>query len=231
MTKAESRDGKKTTTSQAYDAILELIKDGTIEPGAPLRLQKLSSDLGMSMMPIREALSRLEATGLVDLVPHRGAVVRPVSLDDLVDTYRTRILLEGTLCRRAAQHFDEADRERAFDALEAQRQALEAGDAQLARVHHKAFHYAIYGAAGSAWLLRSTEQTWHNSERYRIQSEADNDLLTTRRREHERMLAACEKHDSDEAAEALRAHLISTVSHLDAGTAKRLLILTSDPHA
>ncbi|WP_370941851.1 GntR family transcriptional regulator [Amycolatopsis sp. cg5] len=226
MTKAEPA-GKQTTTGQAYDAILELIKDGTFGPGEPLRLQKLSTELGMSMTPIREALRRLESTGLVDLLPHRGAVVRPLSLDDLVDTYRTRILLEGTLCRRAAQHFDKADESRAFEALEAQRAALERGDAEQARVHHKEFHYAIYAAAGSAWLMRSTEQTWHNSERYRIQSESDNDLLTTRRQEHERMLAACVKHDPDEALEALRAHLISTVSHLDAGTAKRLLILTS----
>jgi DNA-binding GntR family transcriptional regulator len=231
MTKAESAGERQTTTAQAYDAILELIKDGAIEPGAPLRLQKLSNELGMSMMPIREALRRLESTGLVDLVPHRGAVVRPVSLDDLVDTYRTRVLLEGTLCRRAALHFDASDEERAFEALEAQRRALNKGNPQEARVHHKAFHYAIYAAAGSDWLLRSTEQTWHNSERYRIQSEADDGLLTIRRREHERILAACVAHDPGEAAEALRAHLVSTVSRLDAGTAKRLMILTADPYS
>lgn len=231
MTRAESAKERQTTATQAYDAILELILDGTIGSGAPLRLQKLSDELGMSMMPIREALRQLESTGLVERVPHRGAVVRPVSLDDLVDTYRTRILIEGTLCRRAALCFDASDEERAFEALEAQRRALQDGNPQEARVHHKAFHYAIYAAAGSAWLLRSTEQTWHNSERYRIQSEAEDDLLTVRRKEHERILAACVKHDPDGAAEALRAHLISTVCHLDVSTGKRLMILTANPYS
>ncbi|MGW6659554.1 GntR family transcriptional regulator [Rhodococcus sp. NPDC055024] len=219
---------KRTTTlEQAYNAILEAIFSGDIPPGAPLRLQELSDKLGMSMMPIREALRQLEAIGVIEITPHKGAKVREISADDLIDTYRTRITLEGILCSRAAENFDAADEAVAIEALERQRLALEAGDVSGARIAHKDFHYAVYRAAGSPWMLRSIELTWFNSERYRIASEQDGDQLTLRRDEHDRMLRACVTHQPAQARSALRTHLISTVAHLDKSLAKRLDIVTT----
>ncbi|TGD87872.1 GntR family transcriptional regulator [Mycolicibacterium sp. CH28] len=221
------RTSQATALEQAYDAILEAILEGEIPAGAPLRLQELSTTFGMSMMPIREALRQLESIGVVEVIPRKGARVREISADDLIDTYRTRILLEGALCRRAAENFDTSDEVAARAALERQRLALLDGDAGEARLAHKDFHYSIYRAAGSEWMLRSIESTWHNSERYRIASEQEGDQLTLRRKEHEQMLRACVRHRPDEARLALRAHLISTVAHLDKSLAKRLDILTA----
>lgn len=227
MTAAGTRKQRTKTLEQAYNAILELILNGSIPPGAPLRLQELSDNLGMSMMPIREALRQLESSGLVEIVPHRGARVREISVVDLLDTYQTRITLEGILCSRAAANFDGSNARAAEAALARQSEFLRQGDAIQARIAHKEFHYAIYGAAGSTWMLRSIEQTWHNSERYRLASELDDDLLTTRRREHELMLETCVNHQPEQAYSALRAHLISTVAHIDKSVAKRLEILTA----
>lgn len=222
-----SRGSRMTTLEQAYNAILDAILDGSIPAGAPLRLQELSVTYGMSMMPIREALRQLEAIGVVETTPRKGARVREISSDDLIDTYRTRIMLEGALCRRAAENFDESDESTAVAALERQRLALKDGDVVEARLAHRDFHYAIYRAAGSEWLLRSIEPTWHNSERYRIVSEHEGDQLTLRKKEHQEMLQACVAHEPDKARLALRTHLISTVAHVDKGLAKRLDILTA----
>ncbi|MGW6659540.1 GntR family transcriptional regulator [Rhodococcus sp. NPDC055024] len=216
-----------TTLDRAYNAILDAICNGDIPPGAPLRLHKLSEDLGMSAMPIREALRQLEAVGVIEMIPHKGARVREISSDDLVDTYRTRITLEGIACHRAAENFGPEDELAARYALEEQRCALEAGDVAAARLAHKEFHYSIYRAAGSPWMVRSIELTWLNSERYRVASEQDGDQLTLRREEHDLMLMACVAHQPDRARLALRGHLISTVAHLDKSCAKRLEILTA----
>lgn len=229
MTSAGIRKPKRTTLEQAHNAILEAIINGGIPPGAPLRLQELSNNLGMSMMPIREALRQLEAIGVIEVTPHKGARVREISPDDLIDTYRTRITLEGLLCSRAAETFSVDDETAAREALERQRLALEEDDTLEARIAHKDFHYAIYRAAGSVWMLRSIELTWLNSERYRIASEQDGDQLTLRRQEHERMLEACIAHRPEQARQALRTHLISTVAHIDKSLAKRLEILTVGP--
>jgi DNA-binding GntR family transcriptional regulator len=58
----------------------------------------------MSMMPVREAMRQLESAGVIEHVPHRGARVREMSQADLIDTYRTRMALEGLLCRTAVNN-------------------------------------------------------------------------------------------------------------------------------
>ncbi|TWP32962.1 GntR family transcriptional regulator [Leekyejoonella antrihumi] len=229
MTAAKAPVTKRATPNQAYQAILELIVDGQVTPGSPLRLQELADSIGTSMMPVRQALRQLEAVGVVEIIPNKGAQVRPISTEDLLDTYRTRIALEGILCHRAAENFTPADKERAMSALEEQRAALQDDDHSAARGAHREFHYAIYRAAGTPWLLRSIEPTWLNSERYRIASEHDGDMLTLRRTEHEAILKACTSHKPEPAREALRSHLISTVNHIDLSLGQRLTILTSGP--
>src|SRR3954453_21421633 len=86
---------RKTAADEAERALFQGITSGAITPGAPLRLQDLANQLDMSMMPIREAIRRLQALGLVEVVPHKGAWVRPLTHDDLRDTYFTRLHLES----------------------------------------------------------------------------------------------------------------------------------------
>ncbi|MCU1682863.1 MAG: hypothetical protein JWQ81_3602 [Amycolatopsis sp.] len=213
---------RTTTTQQAYSSVLEAILDGTLPAGAPLRLQDLSESLGMSMMPIREAIRQLESAGVIEVESHRGARVRAVSPHDLEDTYLTRITLEGILCRRAAENFTDQAASDARAALEQQKIQLLSGNISAARDAHKEFHYAIYRAAGSMWMLRSVEPVWNNSERYRAATMNDDDVLTLRRLEHERILEACVRHRPDDAMQALRLHLLSTVQHIDKVVSARL---------
>lgn len=202
---------RTTTTDQARDAILRAILDGQIPSGSPLRLQQLADDLGMSMMPIREAIRHLEATGIIEVERHRGARVRPLTDEDLADTYFTRIVLEGTLVRQAAASLDEATAQEALAALDAQQLALKLGDRTSARLAHERFHFTIYRAANLSWLMRSIGPTWQNSERYRAHSLNDEEEVALRRSEHEAILAACVSKDPDAAYTALREHLLATV--------------------
>lgn len=213
---------RTTTAGQAYTAILSAILDGSIPAGAPLPLQQLAKDLGMSMMPVREAIRQLEATGIIEVEAHRGARVRPLTDEDLIDTYLTRIVLEGTLVKQAAETFDAESARTAREALDAQQLALRLGDPVGARKAHEAFHFTVYRAAGSAWLFRSIGPTWHNSERYRAAGLADPTEVEIRRREHEQILDSCVAHDPGEAYQALTQHLLSTVEGVNAAAARHL---------
>jgi DNA-binding GntR family transcriptional regulator len=211
-----------TTTDQAYNAVLGAILDGSILPGAALPLQSLARSLGMSIMPVREAIRQLEAIGLIEIEPHRGARVRPVSEEDLEDTYRARIELEGTLVEMAARRLTNRDAENAQLELDAQQLALRGGDLAAARQAHENFHFAIYRAAGSDWLCRSVIPAWRNSERYRAPDLGDPVTQDLRRAEHEEILLACIGRDPGRARTALRKHLMSTFERLNPLLAARL---------
>src|ERR687884_94343 len=86
----------------ATEVIREAIVDGRLAPGARLKEEELARELGISRTPIREALLILQAEGLVDAAPNRGATVRAHTAQDLDDLYQLRALLEGFAARRAA---------------------------------------------------------------------------------------------------------------------------------
>lgn len=196
----------------ATQALLDAIVDGRIPPGAPLRLKDLSEQLGMSMMPIREAIRRLAALDLVVLEPRRVARVRELSLADLEDTYFARLQLEGAAVQEAAANFTADDAERAREALEAWATAQEAGDVVAARDAHERFHFACYEASGRGWLVRSILPAWRNSERYRIEFADPARAARERATEHRDLLAALEAHEADRAVRLLAHHLGTSVT-------------------
>src|SRR5918996_5475846 len=84
----------RTLAEHAAAELQEAILSGELAPGTPLRLEKLARTLDMSPMPVREAVRQLETLGLAEHVPHRGARVSRLSIDDLRDTYEARPPLE-----------------------------------------------------------------------------------------------------------------------------------------
>ncbi|MEU4601452.1 GntR family transcriptional regulator [Kribbella sp. NPDC023972] len=201
------RGGRRTLAEHAAAELHQLILSGELPSGTPLRLVELASRLEMSQMPVREGLRRLEALGLVEIIPHRGAWVRDLSLDDLRDTHETRLALESLAVRAAAVHFSEEDLQKAAAALAEHLRLSRAQDSVGARQAHADFHFAIYRAGGSQWLARAIEPVWQNSERYRFGSRPTAVLIEQNRVEHQAILDACVARDPDAAERALRNHL------------------------
>lgn len=202
---------RTTTSDQAYDAILDAILAGRLQPGESLTLKHLSESLEMSMMPVREAVRKLEALGIIESEPYRGSRVREITTEDLIDIYRTRLLLERHLVRRAASRFTPELETAALECLDRQQQRLAMNDREGARLAHKDFHFTIYRAASAPWALLSAEPTWANSERYREVSGQRQENVARRRSEHEAILNACVAGDPDTAVAALEDHLMRTV--------------------
>lgn len=213
---------QRTLAEQAVAALYSRIMSGELPPGRSLRLAELADELGMSLSPVREGLRRLETLGLVEIASHRGARVREVSVDDFEDTQATRRSLESLAIRLAAERFTEADAEAAGAALSAHVAHFDRGDQLAARREHTLFHFALYRAGGSKWLLRGIEPVWENSERYRFTGEPDAEHAAESNREHSAILDACERHDPDAAVDALTAHIDRASARMRSALAARL---------
>ena len=118
----------------------------------------------MSPMPIREAVRRLDAAGLVENIPHRGARVTELSITDLAEVYEARLALEPLAIRRAAERFTIGARHR--PPAPGRARTMSDDNSAVTSAAHTAFHFALYEAADSAWLLRLIRPVWETSERY-----------------------------------------------------------------
>jgi len=191
----------------ALERLREAIIMGELTPGTPLRLEDLARTLGMSSSPIREAVRQLEALGLAEHVPHHGAKVMGLDVEELRELFSIRLALEGMAVRRAAELFEPGDAESARRHLEALDEARRRGDVRQAVRSHGAFHFALYEAAHSAWLLRLIRPAWDSCERYRPVLLARGAVQDRHEELDGELLAACETHDGDRAARALHDHL------------------------
>lgn len=204
--------GHRTLAEKAFDTLHAAIITGRLQPGARLPIEELAQLLEMSPMPIREAVRRLHAAGLVENIPHRGARVTELSVTDLAEVYEARLALETLAIRRAAVRFSP---DRAQEARRCLEHLAEHADevSGAASEAHTRFHFSLYDAAESAWLLRLILPVWETSERYCL-AQPEVRRLSQRVGEHEELLAACAACAPDRAANALHDHLAVTANGL-----------------
>src|SRR5215469_10788677 len=91
----------RTLAGVAFETVRSQILRWQLAPGTKVNQASLAEQLGISLVPLREALRKLEAEGLVQIVPHRGVFVSPISRDELEDLYTIRMILEGMATRGA----------------------------------------------------------------------------------------------------------------------------------
>lgn len=199
-------------TRNASTAVTELIRqaiiDGRLPPGRRLKEEELARDLGISRTPVREALLMLNAEGLVDVAPNRGAAVRSHSAEDLDDLYQLRALLEGYSTRRAATRLsDEAIRglRESCDRFE---RLLDTGSEMAELVKENLFfHQTILEGAGSSRLVTMVRQVielplvyrsyvWYSPEQQRISGHY-----------HEQISRALEARDAERAELVMKEHI------------------------
>jgi DNA-binding GntR family transcriptional regulator len=198
----------RTMAEAALERLREAIILGELTPGAPLRLEDLARSLGMSISPIREAVRQLEALGLAEHVPHHGAKVTGLDVEELRELFSVRLALETLALRRASEFFDAGDEAAARGHLAAFDAARASSDTRAAVRTHTAFHFTLYEAARSRWLLRLIRPAWDSCERYRpVLLGSQGELQSRHEQLDAELLAACAAHDADRAAEAFRAHL------------------------
>jgi DNA-binding GntR family transcriptional regulator len=132
----------RTISDQAYDLMRERILTGALAGGSPVRQDAVAVELGVSKIPLREALTRLEQDGLLSSFPNRGFVVRSMSAEEAEEVYELRLKLEPDAAAEACLLVGRADQDAAREALAQMEQAMERGDPQH-MVLNRAFHMAL----------------------------------------------------------------------------------------
>jgi DNA-binding GntR family transcriptional regulator len=193
------------------------ILEGRLPLGAPLRHEQLAARFGVSRTPIREALRKLQATGLVELQPNRGAVVRTPARTELVDVYELRADLEGLACELACARASDGDLGRLDDAQARLAAAVDGGrtldeasfDTVVADANG-AFHGTIHRAARNGRLQATIEDLQHVFPRDSVWRAVADDPVTLHAMnvgEHERISAALRARRPAQARRAMRDHV------------------------
>ncbi|GAB2571545.1 GntR family transcriptional regulator [Streptomyces capparidis] len=201
---------------RVYAHVKQAVLDRTYEGGTLLTEGDLAEAVGVSRTPVREALLRLQAEGLIKLYPKKGALVLPVSAQEIADVVETRRLVEEHAVRKVSpappRLIEELERN-----LRSQREHAAAGDLAAFAVADRAFHAAVVGAAGNRILTQLYDQLRDRQLRMGVAvMHAEPDRITKNIAEHTEILHALRSGDADAAAALVRAH-VSRVQALVGG--------------
>jgi DNA-binding GntR family transcriptional regulator len=153
-----------TKAEAVYGEIRRRILTGTLEPAAPINQDALAPELGVSVTPVREAVRRLEAEGLVQFQAHKTVIVTPLSRDELRELYDLRLQLDPYAASLAATRATEDD----LDEIEGLARAPASDDPLEQLIRNRAFHRAIYSCSGNNLLIETLDRLWERTDRYRI---------------------------------------------------------------
>lgn len=154
------------TVDTVADVLREAILDGALKPSEWLREMEVAQELSVSRTPVREALRRLSSEGLAVIVANQGAMVAPMTIEDILEVYTVRENLEGLAARLAAKKRTREHLERLDQTLEHMRHAVAEGRvADLAHLN-LTFHRAIRDFSDNRLLSRFLGQVEHGVRRF-----------------------------------------------------------------
>ncbi len=207
----------KTAYQFALETLRNAIASGAINEGELLLQNDIAAALGLSRMPVREALRILEAEGWVEFSPHKGAVVSRLSAEEIVETFEIRFTLESLALRKSLpimpnEAFDRA--QALVDALDGERDIGKWVDL------NRRFHLCLYVGAGKRLLALINEQ-YAAADRYlRIELETLHNAEESQV-EHRAILAACRVRDVETAVALCEPHIVEAGHELAAALTRR----------
>jgi len=199
---------RQTLTTMTADAIRERILRGHYPEGQPLRQDAIGAELGVSRIPVREALRQLEVEGLVTFNPHRGAVVSTLSLKQIRELFELRADIEGDLILRAVPNMTAEDDARADEILDAYEEALHGGQVSVWGALNWQFHSTLYAPADRGLTMSIVDKLHQHSDRYLRMQLALTHGENRARHEHRAIATAVKKRDGAKAARLLRDHIL-----------------------
>jgi len=195
-----------------------------LKPGDRLDEVRLAQRYGTSRTPVREALRQLSANGLIELRPHRGAVVAKLGIRELIDVLEVMAELEGACGRLAAKASFKSDLEEIENALALCRNHASANDIQGYKAANETFHETIYRASRNSCLISLTLGTRKRVATYRRVQLEHAKRLDVSVADHERIAQAIAQGLAEEADRLLQLHILNIGADL-----RRLFAMVS-PH-
>lgn len=193
----------------AYTRLLKAIRNGDFKPGDRLRETDVATRLSLSRTPVREALRRLEADGIVEHRPRLGAVIRQLSHTELVELYEMRSVLEKTAAEMAAKHAAPAE----IHALNDLNQAIVGSAPAEAAALNQDFHRSIYLATRNRFLLDAARALNNALMLLGPTTLDDADRIKVVTSQHQDIIDAIANGDANAAGAAAAVHLETSLRH------------------
>ena len=205
--------GQPNKHEQAYTVLRERIVNGVYVPGYRLVIDALARELGVSAVPIREAIRRLEAEGWVAYRPNTGAQVASIDVLQYEAEMSTLAVLEGYATSLAAPHLDDEDLTHARAINARMQQVLSLADIPTFTQLNKEFHFFLYDHCPNEYVVDLLRQTW---ERLEVKSHTDFNYIPQRGwasiEEHTRLMDLIEQHaPASEIEQMVREHKLHTL--------------------
>jgi len=199
--------GSRTLAHDIADDLRHLIEHGRYEPGAALRQAEIATRLGVSRIPVREALRILERDGLVAVQANRGAFVLQHDEEEVAELFDVRLMLESDLLRRASSNLSYD----AIDEIAMINSRLSATRVQSEWIAlDEEFHFTIYAAAGRPQTLQLARTLRRSLNAYYLRYLGPQSRARDWNDEHQTLLRHLERKDADKAVAVLEQHLRGT---------------------
>ena len=203
----------KTAQEAVLAEIREQLLDGRLAPGVSIRPDALGEKLGVSAVPVREALRILEGEGHVHYRPHRGYVVATLDVNDLTEIYRIRELLETEAVRRAIPSLRTDTVARLREIVHEMDEAQD--DVMSLTAVNRRFHFTVFEAAEMPQLVRVLRILWDSSDRYRLRYLMSPENRRLVHEQHQRMMQAITDGNAEtfiDESQKHRAHAIAALA-------------------
>lgn len=190
-----------------FQKLREAIITGKMVPGDRLMEIKLANEMGVSRTPVREAIRKLEAEGLVIMNARKGAVVAPINEGVMKEILEIRKALESLACQLVAAKAHPEDIQRLRDINAAMRKAIDDGDIETITEHDVEFHETITALAANSHLTSMLDQIKEHLYRYRLEfiKELKNKYVLAD--EHDRIVDALEAKNTKTAGREIEKHI------------------------
>ena len=210
-----------TAALRVHAQLRELLIAGMLEPGQKVSLRTVAAMLGVSVQPVREAVSRLVADRALVVLPNRAVRVPLLTLAQFRELTAIRLIVEGYAAEQAARHRSKTQLAaiRRHNAAFRRERSKARPDAGRAIAHNQALHFTVYRAAGIAELLPIIEGLWLRIGpvlNFDMRGERAGTRMGKSERCHARLVAAIERGDAAAARKALASDIAGAAKHIEA---------------
>lgn len=207
---ASGRLVRKTAVELVLEELRSRILSGELAPGSPLRQEALADELGVSRIPLREAIRLLSSEGLVDVLPHKGAYVSMLSRDEVQEFFDLRLRLEPWLFHEAAMKVSNEELDRAERLVE----RMDTVGAEEWGALNWELHELLYSAAGRPAAMSIVRGLHEKSERYFRFQVVNAPIRQQAHEEHRALIALCRHRQADKARTALEHHIADAAEQI-----------------
>jgi len=207
MDRLNAGEDNNSLRAKVFKEIEKAVLNGVFNPGESLTEQRLSTELGVSRTPVREALRQLELEGLVRTIPNKGAIVIGISEKDIDDIYTIRMYIEGLAARWCAEHITDEELSELREVVELQEFYVSKSDVLQVWNLDSRFHEIIYDTCRSRTLRQTLSNFHHYIQKAREMSYKAEGRAKLSVQEHRDILEAISSRNPEEAQRLTSKHI------------------------